>query len=163
MGSSIEYDVDVKEVNSGCVAGIYLVESDNNRCSPNTNQGNGLPQCRSIDVMQANAYGFESKAHPCSNGTCDAISQCIIGMQDEAMQVHGSNAYGPGGKKIDTDVRFHVKTEFVSTSDYESFWKLRTTLSQNGVDIVMEKDCGDYLVGLNNPIAEGMSIVFSSW
>ena len=27
----------------------------------------------------------------------------------------------------------------------------------------MEKDCGDYLVGLNNPISQGMSVVFSSW
>jgi len=27
----------------------------------------------------------------------------------------------------------------------------------------MEKDCGDYLVGLNDPIADGMSVVFSSW
>lgn len=79
------------------------------------------------------------------------------------MQIHGADAYGPGGSKIDTDVRFHVKTEFVSTSDYEKFWKLRTTLSQNGIDIVMEKDCGDYLVGLNSPISQGMSVVFSSW
>lgn len=74
-GGSISYDVNVSGVNSGCVAGVYLVETDNSRCSPATSQAAGdLPMCKSIDAMQANRYGFESKAHPCSNGTCDAIS-----------------------------------------------------------------------------------------
>lgn len=27
--------------------------------------------------MQSNQHGFETKAHDCTNGTCDAISQCI--------------------------------------------------------------------------------------
>ena len=39
MGGSIEYDVSLGGVNSGCVAGVYLVESDNSRCSPDESQG----------------------------------------------------------------------------------------------------------------------------
>jgi len=125
MGGSIEYDVNLVGLNSGCVFGVYLVESDNSRCSPNESQDE-KPQCRSIDAMQANKYGFESKAHPCSNGTCDAISQCILSMQHESIQ---SSWYGPYGSKIDTNLGFHVKNEYVSTTDYANFWKLRTTLS----------------------------------
>lgn len=161
MGGSIEYDVNLSEVNSGCVAGVYLVESDNTRCSQDINQENGLPQCRSIDAMQANRFGFESKAHPCSNGTCDALSKCAISMQEEASAT--SNSYGPGGSKIDTLKKFHVKNEYVSTEDYATFWKLRTIISQEGREIVMEKDCRDYLVGLQAPISGEMSFVFSSW
>jgi len=59
MGGSIEYDVNVKGVKSGCVAGVYLVETDNGRCSPFSSQEPGSkPQCRSIDAMQANKYGL---------------------------------------------------------------------------------------------------------
>lgn len=162
MGGSIEYDVNLAGVNSGCVAGVYLVESDNSRCSPNESQDQ-KPQCKSIDAMQANKYGFESKAHPCSNGTCDAISQCALSMQHEAIQSSHHDCYGPGGSKIDTNKRFHVKNEYVSTTDYANFWKLRTIISQDDRQIVMEKDCRDYLVGLQSPISGDMSIVFSSW
>ena len=52
--------------------------------------------------MQANLYGFESKAHPCANGTCDAMSQCIMRMQNQGMEKYGPKAYGPGGSLIDT-------------------------------------------------------------
>ena len=51
-GGSISYDVNVSGVNSGCVAGVYLVETDNSRCSPATSQSPGdLPMCKSIDAM----------------------------------------------------------------------------------------------------------------
>ena len=81
-GGSIAYDVNLSAVESGCVAGVYMVETDG-RCDPNAEKGSSS-QCRSIDAMNANKYGFETQAHPCSNGTCDAVSQCIIGMQSDA-------------------------------------------------------------------------------
>ena len=113
--------------------------------------------------MQANRFGFESKAHPCANGTCDAMSQCIIGMQKQGVRDYGEYAYGPHGSFIDTNAKFHVKNEFVSTTDYQTFWKLRTILSQNGSEIVMEADCRDYLKSLSDPIEGGMGLVLSSW
>jgi hypothetical protein len=114
--------------------------------------------------MQANLYGFESKAHPCANGTCDAMSQCIIGMQKQGVRDYGEDAYGPNGSFIDTNAKFHVKNEFVSTTDYQTFWKLRTILSQNGSEIVMEADCRDYLTPLSDPMGGyGMGFVLSSW
>ena len=79
LGGSIEYDVNISGQECGCVAGVYLVDTDKGRCDEVAQ--NGTPQCKSVDAMQANLYGFESKANPCTNGTCDAISQCIVGMQ----------------------------------------------------------------------------------
>ena len=78
-GGSISYTVNVGGMGSGCVAGVYLVETDTGACGERDQGSNSNPQCRGIDAMQANNYGFETKAHPCTNGTCDAISQCIAG------------------------------------------------------------------------------------
>jgi|Transcript_23508 hypothetical protein len=74
LGGSIEYKVNVSNIEAGCVAGFYLVETDTSRCSDNAQDAGAIPQCRSIDMMQANREGFETKAHPCGNGTCDAVS-----------------------------------------------------------------------------------------
>jgi hypothetical protein len=104
--------------------------------------------------MQANLYGFETKANPCGNGTCDAISRCIAGAKQQGIEEYGEGAYGPGGGLIDTDSPFNVKNEFVSTGDYTKFWKIRTTLKQAGETMVLEADCRDYLVPLNE-IIEG--------
>jgi hypothetical protein len=85
-------------------------------------------------------------------------------MQKQGLEDYGIDSYGPGGTHINTDNEFHVKTEFLSDSYQETFWGLRTTLSQaSKPDIVMQADCREYLVGLNVPIADGMGIVFSSW
>merc|ERR1719469_210292 len=40
---------------------------------------------------------------------------------------------------------------------------LKTTLKQQGNEIVLENDCRDYLSGLNEVIEGDMGIVFSSW
>jgi len=80
-GGSIMYDVNLSMQESGCVAGVYLLDANDSNCGQ-VDQNGSIPQCKSIDAMQANLFGFESKAHPCSNGTCDAMSQCIVGMQN---------------------------------------------------------------------------------
>jgi len=80
--------------------------------------GNYNPMCQTIDIMQANPYGFNTAAHPCSNGTCDAVSQCQYNMAVEGKALYGENAYGPGGSMVDTDYSFNVKTEFLSTNSY---------------------------------------------
>ena len=78
-GGSFEYDVNLAAQGSGCVAGAYLVDTTDEACADL--DPNGVPKCKTIDVMQANMYGFESKAHPCTNGQCDAVSQCVASMQ----------------------------------------------------------------------------------
>ena len=64
---------------------------------------------------------------------------------------------------IKTNMPFDVKTEFISTSNYLDFWKLRTRISQGGQEIVMEAPCQDYLKSLNGDIEGGMGFVISSW
>jgi hypothetical protein len=112
-GGSIEFTVDLSTVECGCVAGVYAVKLDSQNCTENS-LTTEHPQCQSIDVMQANPYGFNTSAHPCNNGTCDAASQCDYDMRDQGKEKYGEDAYGPRGTLIDTDQPFHVKTEFLS-------------------------------------------------
>lgn len=79
------------------------------------------------------------------------------------MEKYGSDAYGPNGSLIDTNADFHVMNEFVSTTNYQTFWKLRTTLTQGGNKIILENDCRDYMGALSTTIEGQMGIVFSSW
>ena len=160
-GGSISYEVDLSSNDCGCVAGVYLVNTSAD-CGHKA-QENGDPQCPSIDIMQANPYGFNVQAHPCSGGSCDAISQCDLNMKMDGVEKYGEGAYGPGGSLIDSTQRFNVWTEFVADADYTSLWKLRTTVSQDGNEIVMEADCGDYLKSFDNIIEGEMGFVFSSW
>lgn len=148
-GGAVEYDINVSGVQSGCVAGVYLVDTSSDAAGCHEKAQTSEPQCKTIDVMQANRYGFETKANPCDGGNCNAVSQCALRMRNQGAAVYGSGAYGPGGSMIDTDFPFHVKNEFISTPDYQKLWKLRTRITQGSDEIVMEADCRDSLVGLN--------------
>ena len=66
--------------------------------------------------MEASKYGFNTNAHPCTSGTCDARSQCDLKMKEEGIATYGANAYGVDGTLINTRSQFTVKTEFVSDS-----------------------------------------------
>jgi len=161
-GGMIEYDIDMSWNDCGCVSSFYLVANDNLFCHQDA-MSNDNVECPTIDVMQANNYGFQTGINPCSNGTCDAISQCMYDMREEGAATYGADSYGPGGSLINTYATFHVKTEFLSTANYASMWGMRTRISQGGNEIVMEANCGDYFGDLSNVIEGGMSLVFSSW
>ena len=64
---------------------------------------------------------------------------------------------------VDTTLPFHVKNEFISTTDYTTLWKLRTRISQGGSEMVMEADCRDYLQGLSVEIEGGMGIAIANY
>lgn len=162
-GGAIEFDVNVANVGSGCATGVYLVETDNGNCGENPIDAGVTPMCTSLDMMQGNRFGFETKAHPCSNGTCDAISQCQYNVRENGKATYGADAFGPGGTMVDTTLPFHVKNEFVSTTDYQTLWKLRTRISQGGSEMVMEADCRDYLQGLSINIEGGMGIAIANY
>ena len=160
-GGSVEYDVEFKDMGCGCVAGLYAVNLNDEQCSENEKAG--TPQCATVDVMQANPFGFNTSAHPCSGGNCEGQSQCFYNMAVEGVEKYGSGAYGPGGSKVNTDKKFHVKVEFLSTVNYQSLWGMRTTLSQDGNEIVLEADCQDYIEALNAKIEGSMGFVASAW
>lgn len=71
LGGAISYTVDISAMDCGCVAGLYAVRTSD-KCSNEPIEG--MPQCHSISLMQANHGGFNVAAHPCKNGKCDAIS-----------------------------------------------------------------------------------------
>jgi len=68
------------------------------------------PECKSIDIMQANPYGFNTAVNNYEN----AMSRCEYNMSVEGKEKYGSDAYGPGGSLIDTYRAFTVFTEFLS-------------------------------------------------
>ena len=159
-GGAISYNVDISSVGCGCVAGLYAVQTSD-RCGEA--EARGEPTCASIDIMQANHGGFNTAAHPCKNGECDAKSQCQYNMAVEGKATYGDGAYGRGGSLINTNKKFNVKTEFISTTDYQDLWKLRTILTQGNNEIVMEARCEDYLSDMSVPIEGNMAFVMSSW
>lgn len=84
-------------------------------------------------------------------------------MQNQGIEKYGEGAYGPGGSLVDTNSKFNVKNEFVSTTDQSEFWKMRTTLTQGSGEVVLESECPEYLRALNYGIDGGMGIVFANW
>ncbi len=156
-GGSIEYDVDLSSMDCGCVSGMYLVQFDNG-CTQDPLDGQ--PNCKTIDVMQANPYGFNVAANPNPE---DFESQCQYNMATEGKARYGDEAYGPGGQLIDTNEPFHVHTEFMATSNYANMWGLRTTWTQGGNEMQLLANCGDYVQSLGGPIEGSMGIVLSSW
>lgn len=66
-------------------------------------------------------------------------------MKVQGKEKYGDDAYGPGGDMIDTDMKFNVKMEFISTANYYDLWKLRTRITQGNEEIMLEADCGEYL------------------
>lgn len=100
-GGSINYWVYMGQMESGCVAGVYLATL-NEACDADAAMMNE-PNCPSIDVMQANPWGFEMAAHPCEYGECDPQSQCTYNMRKQGVELYGADAFGAGGTLIDTD------------------------------------------------------------
>jgi hypothetical protein len=133
-GGAIQYTVDLSNHGCGCVAGVYAVAMKagcNGEEEQDDMSSGSMPSCPSIDVMQANPYGFNVAAHPCKNGNCDAISMCNYDMIVQGEATYGKGAYGPNGTMINTNQPFDVKTEFVSDQTYANLHKIRTRITQN--------------------------------
>ena len=84
-------------------------------------------------------------------------------MRKQGKEMYGDDAYGPDGNLIDTNRAFTINTQFVSTADYSDLWMLRTTLTQDSNEIVMEADCTDYLNEFDADIEGNMTFVFATW
>ena len=53
--------------------------------------------------------------------------------------------------------------QFVSTKDYQTVWKLKTIMSQDGNEIILEKNCNGYFTNMSGVIEGNMAFVISSW
>jgi len=101
-GGAVQWDVDLSKLGCGCVTGVYAVKASS-YCTNEADITASIPMCKSIDLMQANPYGFHTQLNPCANGTCDAISQCQYDMAHQGVARYGAGAYGAGGSLIDTN------------------------------------------------------------
>ena len=128
QGGSLTFDVNVNQVECGCAAGVYLTALDDENCSWNSYPFGSTPQCSSIDIMEANKFGFNAATHPCEDGSCDIESLTLTRANDL-----DPSAFGPGKKfTIDSRKKFTVKTQFFTEQDedgdYSTLKRIVTTL-----------------------------------
>lgn len=120
LGGSVEYDVDLSNINCGCIAAFYLVRAPAKDINGNylttdgfyycDAQGVGGEYCPEFDIMEANKYAFQTTAHACStpvNGhydsNCEHGGLCITNSVD-LWNHTGQMNFGPGsGYKINTE------------------------------------------------------------
>jgi len=93
----------------GCVAGVYMVAVNDN-CNVEASFNDSEPQnkCPSVDVMQANDFGFELSTHPCAGGECDSRSMCEYKLRQQGAEKYGENAFGKNGTMINSQSWFSV-------------------------------------------------------
>jgi len=162
-GGSVAFDVDVSDVGCACAAGVYLAKVDDVQCGWDAYDQGVTPQCGTVDLMEANIWGFNTQSLPCEFGECEAQSQCRRKASDDDHM-----AYGPGSDYIiDSTKSFRVKSEFWTNKDDEGettdVTSIKTIITQNGMEIILEQDCDDYLDGLNWQLDRHMSLGISSY
>ena len=177
LGGAVEYDVDMSQMECGCIAAFYLVRMPAHDWSGNLDKTDGFwycdanqvdgEYCPEFDIMEANKYAYQTTTHSCnapSSGGhydyCNRGGTCVTNTV-EKWNHQGQNHYGPGGQyTIDTTQEFHVKIEFKadSSNQFESF---QTTLTQNGKTASLGCDDGSNH-GMTGDLSE-MSFAISSW
>ena len=152
LGGSFSYTVDVSNVGCACAAGAFLVDLNDDECSWNAKDEGVTPQCASIEVMEANMYGFNVASNPCEFGSCDIVSQCRASITTDS-DVGGSEVYGYGsGYSIDTSMPYKVSTKFWANQDIAGtaidLAYIETILEQEGRVVTMKMDCPEYLASM---------------
>ena len=152
LGGSFSYTVDVSNVGCACAAGAFFVDLNDDECSWNAKDEGVTPQCASIEVMEANMYGFNVASNPCEFGSCDIVSQCRASITTDS-DVGGSEVYGYGsGYSIDTSMPYKVSTKFWANQDIAGtaidLAYIETILEQEGRVVTMKMDCPEYLASM---------------
>lgn len=119
------------------------------------------PQCASVDIMEANIWGFKTQSSPCEFGECDQANQC----QRKATDATNGSEYGPGSDYlVNSNESYHVRTEFWTMAEGDSYtdlYEIRTTLTQGESTVVISQDCEGNMAGLTgrmNSMAIGISL-----
>lgn len=178
LGGSIEYDIDIGNVDCRCNAAFYMVSSPGKNEDGSLNAGPandyycdanyvGNQWCPEMDLMEANKYAFRMTPH-----TCDAPNNnghyynCDRGGCGKSIHEVDPNAYGPGSQfRINTNNQFHVKIDFKQTGDRLSAIILSLSQNSNRVELqVADADCAyGYLDNMRGAIKDGMTLVSSNW
>jgi len=75
LGGTLEYEVDLSQVDCACASGVYLVDTEGENCDWDPKQRNVSPQCSRIEIMEANKLGFTAASFPCEFGVCSSQSK----------------------------------------------------------------------------------------
>jgi hypothetical protein len=149
LGGSVSYDVDVSGADCGCIDAFYLVQMPGHNKDGSIASTDGFGYCDAahtvdvycpeFDLMEANLYGFNSRAWSCGNpdknmyyGLCSKKKYCHIDVHDDYKK-----SYGPGNATIDTTKTFHVETNFVRKGDTLDLDYYTVELSQEGRSFLM--------------------------
>jgi len=156
----MKFKVNITDVDCACAAGVFAVNTDDEQCSYDAYDQGVTPQCGSIDIMEANIFGFNVQSNSCEFDFCDPSASCMNKLNEWE--------YGPSSEyTINSKEFFTVKTQFFATpgadGQPDALALIRTTLSQNGVDVVLEQDCPDYLAALSWNLSKNMSIAISTY
>ena len=157
FGGTLTFDVDLSEVDCACAAGVYLVQLDDENCSWDAKGADVTPQCSSIDIMEANIWGYKTTSHPCEFGSCDAqsASTATVNWTDGS---YGANDY----YRINASQPYNVQVKFWANQSNELV-KIETTLTQGSEVAVLVQDNADYLAPLASKLSYQMAMGVSSY
>lgn len=161
LGGTMEFDVDLSEVDCACASGLYLVEAHGENCYNKAKDGTVDPQCARVELMEANKHGFTAASYPCEGGQCASESKTQVNAH--------SGEYGPGTQYIiNTEEPFKVTTKFYAPEGAtEHSWgdlkMIETTLTQNSRQLVMIQDDPEVLWGISYKLYASMATVMSNF
>lgn len=167
LGGSFNYTVDVSNVGCACAAGAFFVDLNDEECSWNAKDEDVTPQCASIEIMEANIYGFNVASNPCEFGSCDIVSQCRASITTDS-DVGGTEVYGYGsGYSIDTSMPYKVSTKFWANQDVDGMAidlaYIETILEQEDRVVTMMMDCPEYLESMTWKLYSGFNFGMSTY
>jgi hypothetical protein len=119
IGGSVQFDVDVSQVECDSVAGVYLTALDDEECSWDIKKAGVKPDCQTIDLMESNMHGFVQAAD----------SQCrnkIQGFDNEGNQIYSPTSYKT---VIDSRKPYNVMIQFMTDKYQGDLKEIRTTLT----------------------------------
>lgn len=142
LGGSMDFEVDLSQVDCASASGIYLVASRDGDCDWDAKDGDSAPQCSRVEIMEANKLGFTTASYPCDFGVCSSTLNAKRNTDEQQ--------YGPGADHtIDTTQPFSVSTRFFANKDAEGtvgdLAAIETVLKQGDRSVTLIQDDEDYL------------------
>lgn len=156
IGGSVQFDVDVSAVMCDSVAGVYLAALDDDQCSWDVKAAGVKPNCQSIDLMEANIYGFAQAAHP--DADCDHCKHREWGSSQGTMN------YGPSRRAIINSMEpYNVKIQFYTDKYQGDLISIKTTMSQFDKVHEFSLECGEKFDAFKDTLSGQMGLAISSY
>ena len=177
LNSSIEWDVDLKDHDCGCMNAFFTVSMPGRKetgdldlqdgyfyCDANVGKLGG-EFCPELDLMKANKHGWETAVHTCDepdeNGhydDCDGDDDMYLRMNSKTWL---KGKLGPDSETIDTNKPFHIRIDLEEKDGQLS--GIKTIFSQEGRFATMHDLNADYLNNMSAALKNGQVFVLSNW